>query len=440
MSCARYFHVAISFSVLWSLSGAMADELAAPFRLKDTEGVIDTGAAWGHSSPAIADLDGDGLADLVLGDFGGKFRVYKNVGTKAEPVFEKQDLLQAGDEPANVRIYCCIGGQPRFVDFDHDGVLDFLANSYDPGHCYFFRGVGDGTFEKPVEIVDKNNVPVRSAPEQKQKVQSFGSFYVPVDWDADGDYDLLIGCFDGELKLRINEGDAKNYSFAGENVVVNAGDEPLKVSAHCCPVVADWDGDGLWDLVVGADDGSVVWYRNIGKQGKPKFEKGIELVAKHDGHGYNLLRWSVEDLPPGIRSQVEVTDFNHDGKPDLLVGDFCTAYAARPDLTQAEKDELSTIVKEFENLVNAFADKRKKFNEDFAKRYPGDEAYSDEATEAWQTEYQALRDSPEAKEMEANEAEFVRKVRPFLVETQGDGERSFDLAKSHGFVWVYLRK
>lgn len=431
----------IALSPLGAVPFAVADsELAAPFRLEDTEGVIDTGPAWGHSSPALEDLDGDGLAELVLGDFGGKFRVYKNIGTKEKSAFEKQDELQAGDEPAKVRIYCCIGGQPRFVDFDGDGVRDLLANSYDPGHCYFFRGLGEQRFEPPVEIVDRNSVPVRSSPVQQQDFQSFGSFFTPVDWDADGDQDLLVGCFNGDLKLRLNEGDAKTHAFAAENIVVNAGDEPLKVSAHCCPTVADWDGDGLWDLIVGADDGSVTWYRNVGKSSEPKFEKGIELIAKHDGSGYNLLRWSDESLPPGIRTQVEVADFNNDGKLDLLVGDFSTAYAPRPDLTQAEKDEFTTIIAEAETASSGFADKMKKLREDFAKRYPGDEAYSDEANEVWQTEYQALRESPEAKVMEASEAEFVSKMRPFLAETHGDGDHEYDLAVPHGFVWVYLRK
>jgi hypothetical protein len=444
MAYAKTFLIALSsfWAIAFAVAGwAVADtELAPPVRLEDAEGAIDTGPAWGHSSPAIEDMDGDGLADLVLGDFGGKFRVYKNVGSKAEPAFEKQDQLQAGDAPAEVNISCCIGGQPRFVDFDNDGARDFISNSYAPGHCYYFRGLGDGKFEKPVEIVDKNGVPVRSSPEQKQDFQSFGSFYMPTDWDADGDSDLLVGCFSGELKLRINEGDAKNYSFASENVVVNAGDEPLKVSAHCCPVVADWDGDGLWDLVVGSGDGSVNWYRNAGNKGQPKFEKGIELVAKHDGSGYNLLRWNVDELPPGIRSQVEVTDFNNDGKLDLLVGDFSTAYAPRPDLTQTEKDEFTATIEDAANRTSGYVEKMNKLREDFSKRYPGDEAYSDEATEAWQTEYQALRESAEAKEMEANDAKFVEKVRPYLAETHGDGNESYNLAIPHGFVWVYLRK
>lgn len=47
-----------------------------PVRLMADGEVIDTGEAWGHSSPCVADLDGDGLDDLILGDFSGKTLYY----------------------------------------------------------------------------------------------------------------------------------------------------------------------------------------------------------------------------------------------------------------------------------------------------------------------------------------------------------------------------
>ncbi len=185
---------------------------------------IDTGdESWGHAGPCIEDLDGDGLADLVLGSFAGKFHVYKNVGSPEEPQYEDVGYLQADDADAAVRIYCCIASQPRFVDLNGDGQQDLISNSYDPGHCYYFRGLADHKFAAREELADKAGMPVRSDPVQQQSYQSFGSFYTPVDWDADGDSDLLIGCFDGHLKLRVNEGSASDPQFAVENQTINAG-------------------------------------------------------------------------------------------------------------------------------------------------------------------------------------------------------------------------
>ncbi len=420
-------------------SGSSTRSLESPIRLKVNDKFIDTGSAWGHSSPCIADVDGDGLDDLIVGDFGGKFHVYRNTGTAKSPTYVQAGPMPAG-VTAEVRIYCCIGSQPRFCDLDGDGIGDMIANSYDPGHCYLFRGLPDHKFAAREELLDKSNTPIRSAPIQKQDYQSFGSFFAPVDWDHDGDFDLLIGCFDGTLKVRINDGTSKKPEFATDNIAVEANGEPLKVKAHCCPVVADWDDDGLWDIVSGSDDGSVTWFRNTGNKVSPAFSAGQELVAPNKGNGYNLLLWNDEEIVPGIRSQVEVTDYNRDGKLDLLVGDFYTAFDVKKDLSDKQKQEVKNLIAESGAMGKAFGEKMEALRKDFAVRYPGDEVFSEEADKKWQKEYLALKESPEAKRMEANEKDFVKTLRPFLNGTRGDGERSFDLAKSHGHVWLYLRK
>ena len=77
----------------------------APVRCVAADGVIDSGKAWGHSGPWVEDVDGDGLKDLVVGDFSGLFRFYRNVGTNPEPRYEKGVNLQAGGVDALVRVY-----------------------------------------------------------------------------------------------------------------------------------------------------------------------------------------------------------------------------------------------------------------------------------------------------------------------------------------------
>ncbi len=411
-----------------------------PIRLRADGQFIDTGPAWGHSAPCIEDLDGDGLDDLIVGDFGGKFRWYHNTGTASEPAYESKGFIQAGDVDAEVNIYCCIGSQARFCDLDGDGIRDMIANSYDPGHCYLFRGLPNNRFAAREELLDKAGVPIRSAPIQKQHYQSFGSFFEAVDWDDDGDLDLLIGCFDGTVKLRLNEGNAKTPEFAAENVDIDAAGEPLKVNAHFCPVVADWDGDGLWDVIAGSDDGSVTFFRNAGTKTSPTFAKGVILVDAHEGNGYNRVIWDESAIIPGIRSQVDVADVNGDGKLDLVVGDFYTAYDFKSDLSPQQKQEAEELIAASEKLGKAFAEKLKALRKDFAERYPGDEVFSDEADKAWSTEYKALRETLEAKEMEENEEQFAKSLRPYLATTKGSGDRSFDLALAHGHVWLYLRK
>jgi hypothetical protein len=57
----------------------------------------------GHATPEGFDWDGDGLVDLLVGQFdGGKLRLYRNVGTRREPRFEGFKYVKAGGSEASV--------------------------------------------------------------------------------------------------------------------------------------------------------------------------------------------------------------------------------------------------------------------------------------------------------------------------------------------------
>ncbi len=85
--------------------GAATGVFERPTRLSAADGVIDSGPSWGHSGPWIEDVDGDGLRDLVVGDFGGLFQVYRNQGTNRQPRYGAATNLQAGGVNAKVPIY-----------------------------------------------------------------------------------------------------------------------------------------------------------------------------------------------------------------------------------------------------------------------------------------------------------------------------------------------
>ena len=216
------------------------------------------------------------------------------------------------------------------MDFDADGIDDLISGSYDPGEIYLFRGEGRGKFKARETVTDRSGKPVLRKPDQEIAVESFGSWPAMVDWDGDGDLDLLFGGFDGTLNLRVNEGTRRAPAFATSNTVVEAGGEPVQIpEGHCTPVVADWDGDGRWDILSGAATGAVYWFRNVGKPGHPAFAAAVELLPRHQGIGYSEFLDTDEEPRPGIRSQIDVVDYNGDGKLDLLVGDFCTYLSPR---------------------------------------------------------------------------------------------------------------
>jgi hypothetical protein len=114
------FGALLAFAITWPLYAGKDDEeevapdqpvriekdiFHPPVRLTGADGVIDSGPSWGHSSPWIVDVDGDGVNDLVVGDFSGLFRFYRNEGTNKQPRYAKMVNLQAGGVDAKVPIY-----------------------------------------------------------------------------------------------------------------------------------------------------------------------------------------------------------------------------------------------------------------------------------------------------------------------------------------------
>ncbi|MEM1450673.1 MAG: VCBS repeat-containing protein [Planctomycetota bacterium] len=137
----------------------------------------------------------------------------------------------------------------------------------------------------------------------------------PVDWDDDGDIDLLIGCTDGRIFLRRNVGGSGGPRFTVQNEKVKYGRRSLYVrSGDATPVAADWNGDGLFDIVSGSKMGGVIVWLNVGERGKPAFAPPRQLLDEVEG--------DPSSNAPGLRTQVHVTDYDGDGDADLVVGDY----------------------------------------------------------------------------------------------------------------------
>ena len=82
-------------------SRATSDLFEAPFRVSGAKGLIDVDE--GHAAPLMTDFDGDGVPDLLVGQYGdGKLRVYKNVGTAKAPKFDGFTWFKTGEEEGRV--------------------------------------------------------------------------------------------------------------------------------------------------------------------------------------------------------------------------------------------------------------------------------------------------------------------------------------------------
>lgn len=328
------------------------------------------------------------------------------------------------------------------MDFDGDGKLDLVSGSYDPGELYLFRGLGQGKFAAREVIRDRSGKPILKVPDQKEKVESFGSWMTLVDWDDDGDLDILVGTFDGMIFLRRNEGTRTKPAYATQNEWVMVGSKRLRVPGgeHANPVIADWDGDGLWDIITGSGEGGVYWYRNVGKRGQPEFANPVALVAKHEGIGYSELLDAAQDPKPGIRAQIAVVDYDGDGKLDLLLGDFCTYLHVKKDLTAQQRQEFQATQQKQENTAKQLRESMDALRERYfqmMKDVPKAQWHTPENSAKWQKMYQEMRDSPSYKK-QMGEYERLEKELKKYVEGEARGGRGPDVP--HGYVWLFQRK
>lgn len=126
-----------------------------------------------------------------------------------------------------------------------------------------------------------------------------------VDWDEDGDTDLLIGEYDGHIHYFENVGTATNPTLHN-NGHLQAGGVDIDVSQLCIPVVNDWNEDGRKDLVIGNDMANIRIYLNVGTNASPVFNSFTYLQATP----------SISQ----IKNAPDIGDLNGDGLKDLAFG------------------------------------------------------------------------------------------------------------------------
>jgi hypothetical protein len=90
-------------AVLWSAGYSQGDAgLAAGFRMATTDGTL-IDVPVGHAAPLLADWDGDGVTDLLVGQLGeGLLRIYRNAGTLRAPKFDGFETFKAGGTEGKV--------------------------------------------------------------------------------------------------------------------------------------------------------------------------------------------------------------------------------------------------------------------------------------------------------------------------------------------------
>jgi FG-GAP-like repeat len=196
------------------------------------------------------------------------------------------------------------------ADYDGDGRLDLIAGSdcCQEGCFYVFRRLKDGGF------APRQRVKPVFPPQQfgRPETDIMRSRIAVVDLNGDGKPDVLFGAENWKT-LGVVYGPLAGKDELTVQRIWPEGQEPFAPMAPSTnPVLADWDGDGLPDLILGLGERTrdlggrsrgVYWCRNAGTKQVAKFGPSQRLIADND---------RVET------SGISVADWNGDGRPDLI--------------------------------------------------------------------------------------------------------------------------
>jgi hypothetical protein len=247
-------------------------------------------AVAGYASPTLADLDGDGDFDALVGDVSGNMSFFENTGTAGAPAFAGPAV-----NPFGLAVVA-YAAAPAFADIDGDGDLDVFVGD-DDGNKVFFRNTGSASTPA--------FAPAATNP---FGLNGVGTLATPTfaDIDADGDLDALIGQEIGTFLYFRNSGSASVPAFAPYAVDPFGLVHPYQRLSS--PAFADIDADGDLDLFSGEYLGSTLFYENTGAPSAPAFALVPANPFGFGGGGQGA------DLSPAF------ADIDADGDLDVFAG------------------------------------------------------------------------------------------------------------------------
>ncbi len=183
-----------------------------------------------------------------------------------------------------------------YLEYDNG----YKSDSYEGAYCSGTHIVsGDEWLE--LDYYEDTESYFEDSPQYVKRAYPF-----PIDWDEDGNMDLICGSADGNIYYFRGNGMGTNYEMGVPSYFTDEKGNKLNVGAYSSPVVFDINGDGMGEIVTGSGDGVIRAYKSL------KSDKNPNSMAFT--YMYDVISTELTD------SMVSAGHLNGDNIMDLAVG------------------------------------------------------------------------------------------------------------------------
>ncbi len=208
--------------------------------------------------PDIADWNGDGVLDMIVGNSEGRLLYYRNNGSNLEPIFATPEYVESAGKPICFRPgYIDIQGPleaiwgylcPKVFDWNQDGLPDVI---FSDATARIRVMLNEGTRGKPSlaapESLSEDNLELYGTWRVRPAVAKIGGRICMVHMDKDNALHLYWKLDD----FHVEDG-GKLYLVDGKQITGHRAEDPRNgMLGRGKLYLEDWDGDGVLDLIVG---------------------------------------------------------------------------------------------------------------------------------------------------------------------------------------------
>lgn len=244
----------------------------------------------------LTDIMKSGKKDLILGNYFGEIMLIPNDGTLQRPDFRQPSDLNRVMVPTMKDVTKKWGNvfSPVTWDWNKDGKDDILLGegSYSANNIHLLLNMGSGA--KPV--FDESNRHIIAYGDGNEQLAP-----TVVDYNGDGNPDLLVADRTGQISLYLNKGEPWTRGTPPPEIPFTSlvggtnGSAPLKFNGISTIATGDFNGDGLFDLVVGKANGRISMVLNTGTKLEPKFATQTELKGTAQTVPYSIpSNWEID--------------------------------------------------------------------------------------------------------------------------------------------------